>query len=278
MKLPDLSNSMYVARLRHIQSIHELEKHRNPDTQVRHFLPRLQRWKAAWLGREALSQLRAQPFYYYLIARTRYYDQVMLDAVSGGVKRIAMIGCGSDTRAYRFEPILRQHGVRILECDQPQAIHVKARLAKRWHADYVEYQPIDLHHEECPGLARWLAAGAGAKTLVVMEGVSPYVNDQDFCRFLRWLAGKLPPGTAFAYDYKIRGVEDDFGRGQRAQQPFRLSTERKEVANFHQAHGFELVSMELSSELCVRLLPDLAGAGNKFFTEDGLLRLNTASV
>src|SRR5262245_42837832 len=198
MKLPDLSNSMYVARLRHIQSIREPEKHRNPDTQVRYFLPLLQRWKAAWLGREALAELRAQPFYYYLIARTRYYDQVMLDAAAGGVKRMPMIGCGSDTRAYRFEPMFRQQGVRILECDQPQAIHVKERLAKRWRADYVEYQPIDLHQEESPGLARWLAAGAGAKTLVVMEGVSPYVNDQDFCRFLRWLAGKLPSGSAFA--------------------------------------------------------------------------------
>src|SRR5437016_10304251 len=143
MGLPNLSKSMDIARLRYIQSIHESPERRNPDTLVRHFIPILARLRTAWLGRQELSKLRADPFYYYLVARTHYYDQVVNDAVADGVQQIVNVGCGSDTRAYRFKHLLRSQGVHILECDQPQAIYAKQRIAQRWRpCDYVEYLPI----------------------------------------------------------------------------------------------------------------------------------------
>src|ERR1700720_4135592 len=122
MKLPSSSALMYVARLRHIQSVHETPERRNPDTLVRHFIPWSQRWRSAWIGRAKLAKLREQPIYYYLVARTKYYDQVVEDAVSAGVQQIVIVGCGSDTRAYRFQRLLRSKGVRVLECDQPKDI------------------------------------------------------------------------------------------------------------------------------------------------------------
>src|SRR5262245_15639074 len=106
LKLPYLSESLYVARLRYISSLHEPEGRRNPDILVRHFLPFLQRCRAAWLGKAALAEMRAQPFYYYLIARTKHYDTVLQEAVAEGVRRIVIVGCGSDTRAYRFHSLL----------------------------------------------------------------------------------------------------------------------------------------------------------------------------
>ena len=33
-----------------------------------------------------------------------------------------MVGCGSDTRAYRFQDLLCRHGVKVLECDQPEEL------------------------------------------------------------------------------------------------------------------------------------------------------------
>ena len=60
MTLPNLSNSMYVAHLRYIQSIHESPSRRNPDTLVRHFLPVLQRLRTTWIGR-AFSSPSCEP-------------------------------------------------------------------------------------------------------------------------------------------------------------------------------------------------------------------------
>ena len=77
MALPNLSNSMYVAHLRYIQTMYELGERRNPDTLVRHFIPLLQRMRSAWLSRAELASLREDPFYYYLVARTKYYDTLL---------------------------------------------------------------------------------------------------------------------------------------------------------------------------------------------------------
>jgi methyltransferase (TIGR00027 family) len=274
MGLPDLSNSMYVAHLRYVQSIHESPELRNPDTLVRHFIPIRARLRTAWLGRTELSKLRADPFYYYLVARTKYYDQVVSEAISDGVQRIVSVGCGSDTRAYRFKHLLSSKNVKVLECDQPEAIHAKQQVAKRWRCfDYVEHLPIDLNDDTWPELEHWLGDRTTTKALVLMEGVSPYVNRGNFGRFLVLLATRLSPGSHVAYDFKIRGVHDDFGRVGRTQEPFRLSRASDEVATFHEARGLRLERLELSSELCARLLPGLAESPVALFSEDGLVRL-----
>jgi len=276
MKLPNLSESMYVARLRYIQSIHEPSERRNPDTLVRHFIPLVQRWRSAWLGRDDLNRLRAQPFYHYLVARTKYYDDVVRDAVADGVGRIVIVGCGSDTRAYRFQPLLAKTGVRVLECDQPQAIQIKQRMIRKWsRVENVTYLPIDLNDDSWPEFERWLGESPKTKTLVLMEGVSVYVNTASFTRFLRFLATQLCVGSHLAYDYKIRGVSDDEGRVGRTLDPFRLPAGRDDVTAFHQQRGLRLEHFELSSDLTVRLLTNLA-SNAPLFSEDGLVRLLVA--
>jgi methyltransferase (TIGR00027 family) len=265
---------MYVARLRYIQSIHEAAERRNPDALVRHFIPALQRWRSAWLGRRELSKLRKDPFYYYLLARTKYYDQVVSDAVAEGVQQIVSIGCGTDTRSFRFLRLLKSKRVTVLECDQPKAIRIKRRMATRWRdADHVEYLSIDLNDEASwPDLERWLKGRPG-KTLVMMEGVSPYVNDDAFERFLLVLARQLAIGSFVAYDFKVQGANDNFGREDGILRPFRLSRSRDQVAAFHGAFGLHLEHMESSAELCARLLPASRESHASPFMEDGLVRL-----
>jgi methyltransferase (TIGR00027 family) len=265
---------MYVASLRYVQSIHESPDRQNPDTLVRHFIPILNRFRTVWLGRRKLTELRADPFYYYLVARTKNYDQVLHDAVIAGAQRIVVVGCGSDTRAYRFMHFLRSKGVNVLECDQREAIYEKQRMARRLgRFDHVEYLPLDLNDDRWPELERSLGDRTGPQTLVLAEGVSPYVNDSDFTRFLRYLSAKLPTGSHIAYDFKIAGVWDDFGKGRRTQKPFRLPAGRGDVAAFHEAHSLRLERMELSSELFLRLLPDVAESGGPSFSEDALVQL-----
>jgi methyltransferase (TIGR00027 family) len=274
LKLPSASNLMYVARLRYIQSIHESSELRNPDLLVWHFIPLLERWRLARINQEELSRLRTNPFYYYLVARTKYYDQVFCDAVAEGVQSIVSVGCGSDTRSYRFLQLLKSRGVSVMECDQPEAIRVKQRIAKRWQRlNRVDYLPIDLNDGTWLDVTRWLDEGPERKTLVLMEGVSPYVDDVTFRQFLTLLAGKLTAGSLVAYDFKIRGVGDDFGRGGRTRSPFRLSSAKDQVTVFHEANGLLLERLELSVDLCSRLLPSLARLGVPSFSEDVLVQL-----
>jgi methyltransferase (TIGR00027 family) len=274
MRLPNLSNSTAMAGLRYIQSVRESGERRNPDTLVRYLLPIQERWRYEWLGRVALARLRANPFYYYLVARTKHYDSVFLGAVAEGVQQIINVGCGTDTRAHRFAGVLSREGVSVLECDQPKAINAKREVAKRLGpVSYVEYLAMDLNGDTWPEFEQWLAQKTTAKVLVLMEGVSPYINDEAFRRFLSLLAHNLPAGSQVAYDFKLRGADDCFGRTGRTLMPFRLSAAKEQVAAFHENLGFQVEHMELSSELSERLLPGLSGSTVCVFREDVLVRL-----
>jgi len=273
MRLPNLSNMVTVGQIRYIQSVFEKPEHRNPDVVVREFLPRLQLWESRLRGRLTLGRMRSDPFYYYVLARTKYYDAVFIDAVADRVDFIVHIGCGCDTRAYRFAHVLQQRGIVAVECDQPEAIVEKQRLAaERWPVDHVEYLPIDLNADGYPELGEWLRRNASARTLVLMEGVTPYVDAVAFGRFLDLLGTGLQAGNRFAYDFKVRGVADDFGRSARTRTPFRLPADRAAVTEYHLAHRFELEHLELSADLSRRLAPSLS-AGTPLFHEDALVRL-----
>ena len=270
-KLPNLSYMMSVGELRYIQARFEKGTARNPDRLVGGFLPWSKRLGCWVRGALLLPKLRAKPFYAYLNARTKYYDQVFGEALDGSIRRIVNIGCGSDTRAQRFASLLRAHQVQVLECDQEPAIRAKEQLARRlWGtSDHVEYLPIDLEAGSWPALEAWLARGAAAPTLVMLEGVSPYVQQDAFPAFLRFLASKLHPASALAYDFKLRGVADDFGGAPNSGR-FRLTADRDEVTGYHRDLGFQVEHMDLSSALSRRLQPGPA----PLFEEDCLLRLS----
>jgi O-methyltransferase involved in polyketide biosynthesis len=172
---------------------------------------------------------------------------------------------------------LKQHGVKVLECDQAEAISSKQEIAKRQGTfDHVSYLSIDLNDDAWPDFEHWLNKNNTVRTLVLMEGVSPYVNVEAFGRFLSLLAKELPAGSPVAYDFKFGGVADSFGLVGRTQRPFRLPTVREELVSYHEKLGYRVISTERSSDLSARLLGGLAKSGVPLFTEDGLIQLEVA--
>jgi methyltransferase (TIGR00027 family) len=272
MKLPNCSNMMRIGQLRHIQSVVETGERRNPDTLVRYLLSPAQELGCLWRSRVQLSHLRADPFYHYVIARTKYYDDLFVSAIRSGVKSIVNLGCGSDTRSYRFVELLRENGVAVAECDQFEAIETKQKAATRlWPTGHVDYLGADLNTGTWPDLDRWLEGKRGTPVFILMEGVSPYIATDAFGRFLDFLSDRLVCGSSFAYDFKVSGKADTFGRSQNAADPFRLPAVPGTVSRFHEAHGFHVERMEQSDALAMRLLPSLSR--ENLFTEDCLLEL-----
>jgi methyltransferase (TIGR00027 family) len=274
--VPDLSNSVKIARLRFIQSTFEAPDCRNPDTLIGDFLSPPIRWLSTLQATIQLSRLQLSPFYYYLIARTKYYDQLFTDAIRSDIKYILNIGCGTDTRAYRFAEDLNRKTIRVLECDLPKSIFAKRLLAhKKWRTDHVTFVSIDLNDDGSWSDLEYRLAGLHSPGLVIMEGVSPYIDEQCFSRFLSFIRVRLPAGSRIAYDYKINGIADDVGPGDLIKRPFRLPATKRDVIAYHEALGYKLQNMELSSELSLRLLPNLVRSDVNLFTEDCLLELST---
>lgn len=279
MTLPNLSNMVYVGRIRYIQSAYEEAEHRNPDALIHHFLSSGERLSCRLLGSLALGRLRKNPFYYYVLARTRHYDAVFLAAISNGVQHILNIGCGSDTRAYRYAEQLRKAQVSCVECDQSAAILQKERMARiKLDATHVEYMPLDLNVESWGAIDQWLTSRKDSKVLVMMEGVSPYVDERSFTAFLKLLGSRLGPDSRVAYDFKRKGVADTFGRRKSVPVPFRLADDLAEVVRFHGDLGLQVESYELGTDLVARTVPGLQGSTRQVFAEDALVQLRVSNA
>jgi methyltransferase (TIGR00027 family) len=274
MKIRGFSNLIYVAELRYLQSLHEQPELENPDRLVGEFLPQLRRSRCRRLSQRRMAILRTDPLYYYLLARTKYYDAVFLNAITAQVQYIINVGCGTDTRAYRFENALTRNGVRVVECDILKAIQIKQSTAKRvGDCGHVTYVSIDLNDDTWPDFEDWLAKNHSAKAMVLMEGVSPYIHVETFSRFLRLLAETLPRGSRVAYDFKLAGVADEYGRVGRTQRPFRVGAGRENMAIFHEKLGYQLDHMEGSGELTTRLVGSVNVTHSPLFLEDALIQL-----
>jgi methyltransferase (TIGR00027 family) len=271
MALPNLSNLNYVAWMRHVQAIHERGELANPDWLAGSFLSSWERWKVRMLSATRLEHLRRDPFYYYLLARTKHYDQLLLQAVEQGARRFINIGAGADSRAYRFAHRLRTAGVEVVECDQPRAVQSKRRIARRWRcSDFVRYASIDLNVASSWTALRASSGAPGApKALVVIEGVSPYIDRPRFQEFLQMLGRTLSAGSTVAYDFKLQGVKPEFGVSAQAPEPFRLTCDEEVIRSLHRECGLSLDRLESGADLTRRLLPSRRQLAAPMWAEDG---------
>jgi methyltransferase (TIGR00027 family) len=269
VKLPDLSFMMKVGQLRHIQARFEGPEFHNPDDEVGKLLSASERLSCAVRGTFFRRRLRSRPFYGYVLARTKYYDEIFNLAVHGGARAIFNIGCGGDTRSYRFAKDLAGAGVAIFECDQGAAIRAKERVAAaHWPIKHVRYIALDLNEPPSAEFLSLLQQYGEAPVLVMLEGVSPYVDREAFIGFLKLLAANFHADSRLAYDFKIEGVAGNFGKSAAVTTPFRLPADEKVVRELHASCGLKLERFELGTDLASRLAPP-----GPRFAEDCLLIL-----
>lgn len=63
----------------------------------------------------------------WIAARTKFYDQLVIDCLDAGVRQVVIVGAGYDARAWRFA----RDGVRFIEVDHPITQERKKALADR---------------------------------------------------------------------------------------------------------------------------------------------------
>jgi methyltransferase (TIGR00027 family) len=147
----------------------------------------------------------------WLALRVAYLDRLVgLAADRLGVRQIVILGAGYDTRAAR----LPRAGVRWFEVDHPDTQAAKReRLAHLagYPVDAAIYAPCDFERED--PIERLAAAGLSARepTLVIWEGVVPYLTEAAVRATATTLAKGLDPRSLVAFDF----VGKNMARGER---------------------------------------------------------------
>jgi len=163
------------------------------------YLPELEK-TATKLEKPHSVALRA-----FLVARSRYAEDLLAAAVTRGVRQYVLLGAGLDTFGYRSP----HTGVRVFEVDHPATQQWKReRLAQNeiFVPDMVTYVAVDFEpgqkreRERLPMKLREAGFDAGVPTLFAWLGVVPYLTLGAFRETVGMISA-CAAGSGVVFDY-----------------------------------------------------------------------------
>jgi methyltransferase (TIGR00027 family) len=150
---------------------------------------------AAFKPRPSSASLRA-----FVVARSRYAEDLLAEAVARGVTQYVLLGAGLDTFAHRNP----HAGLRVFEVDE--------RSTQQWKRDLLRtaslpipqgltYVPVDLAQQSLAIELQAAGFDPSARTFFAWLGVVPYLGRNAFRNVIRYIADQ-PRGSGLVFDYR----------------------------------------------------------------------------
>jgi methyltransferase (TIGR00027 family) len=137
-----------------------------------------------------------------VLARARYNEDILEQAVRQGLKQYVILGAGMDTFAWR-RPDLLTH-LQVLEIDHPATqAHKRQRLrdAGLEPPPGLYFLPLDFNEESLESTLRDSPYDPQAPTIFSWLGVTYYLPLSAILATWRAISGMAPTGSAAIFDY-----------------------------------------------------------------------------
>jgi methyltransferase (TIGR00027 family) len=174
---------------------------------------------ASFLRLPGLGRLGQNKSFAYLAARTRFYDQFVIEALDRGVEQVVVVAAGYDSRAWR----MARQGVTFYEVDLPTTQADKRSRAPEAGPVYVPADVTD------PSLADKLTSagfGSGEATAFTVEGLTMYLAEHQVADLLRTLANLAWPQSRLAVNFGIGFERQGSNSGRIGRSMMALGSER----------------------------------------------------
>jgi methyltransferase (TIGR00027 family) len=151
---------------------------------------------------EVVSMVRA------MAERTRFIDEALQRALSGGVTQYLVLGAGFDSHAYRFQEQLAH--ARVYEVDRPSTSAFKQRRVAAVLGSppqNLTYVAADLERESLAEVLVRHGYELSRRTFIIMEGVTMYVREEPLRETFRFFAAHAP-GSSTVFDFATRAMVD----------------------------------------------------------------------
>jgi methyltransferase (TIGR00027 family) len=137
-----------------------------------------------------------------MLIRTRFIDEQMQRGLENGARQVVILGAGFDTRAYRFEELLKDKGVFEVDYRSTQEIK-KQRLAASSIAvsPQVRFAEIDFKKHSLHQVLLNAGYQASEKTFFIWEGVSMYLSENAVRETLRSISSHSAAGSSLVMDF-----------------------------------------------------------------------------
>jgi methyltransferase (TIGR00027 family) len=139
------------------------------------------------------------------IARTRFIDEAVQDALSRGIGQVVILGAGLDTRPYRLAGIER---AKVFEVDLPSVQEEKKKKLQKHFGRlpaHVTFLPIDFDTQSLESVFTGTAFDPASPAVFVWEGVTQYLSEEAVRRTLAFV-GTSAPGSILVFTYVLKSL------------------------------------------------------------------------
>jgi methyltransferase (TIGR00027 family) len=137
-----------------------------------------------------------------IICRTRYIDDVLINAIKEGVGTVVNLGAGMDTRAFRISGI---ENILYFELDFPELQKVKRSYIDKKIGELpsnVSLVPIDFNSQDLGEELKKAGYTLSSKTLFIWEGVTQYISKEAVDNTIKYVA-QASAGSKVVFTYVL---------------------------------------------------------------------------
>jgi methyltransferase (TIGR00027 family) len=162
-------------------------------------------------------------------ARTKFYDEFLVDATEAGVSQVVILAAGLDARAYR---LAWPAGTVVYEVDQPEVIDFKtAILAGLGAVPTAEHKVVGIDlRDDWPTAMRTVGFDPNLPTAWIAEGLLGYLPPEAQDRLLDNITELSAPGSRLA-----TGSENNSGPADEE----KLKERMQRISETWRARGFD---------------------------------------
>ena len=141
------------------------------------------------------------------VARTRFIDERLLEALKQGLQQVVILGAGYDTRACRIAGIEQS---TIFEVDHPNTskakqLHLKRQLGSLPH--HIRFLAVDFNEQSLVQALASTDFDASLKTFFIWEGVTNYLTAEAVDAGFRTMR-EVAQASAIVFTYVDKAVFD----------------------------------------------------------------------
>jgi methyltransferase (TIGR00027 family) len=197
--------------------------------------------------------------YEYVIARTKYIDEVLKRVVEEKFDQIAILGAGYDSRGIRF---LENSQIKLFELDSPMTQEGKIKQMKKRKIsvpDRVNYIGIDFKRQSLRTKLKEAGFRNDKKCLFILEGIVMYLDEESVKNTFDIIRECSSKGSLILFDYVyssiLRGENRFYGEAEimkkvsGAGEAWTFGIEEGEVETFLKDLGFRLLEHYNAHEL-----------------------------
>lgn len=161
------------------------------------------------------------------IARTKYIDDLTIQAVKEGAKQVIILGAGFDTRGSRLKEL---EDIPVIEIDHHNTSKFKLDVFKKINytpPQNIQYLQIDFNKQNIIDFATEKNINYTIPTVIIWEGVSSYLDEPAINLTFEFFK-KFAPGTFVIFTYLHRLALDNPQAFEGAEKMTKLLNQKEE--------------------------------------------------